>query len=141
MESNFYPISNQELANALNLQDVTGICKKVLLMDVRPSGQHCCKHITSSENVNFSSILLRRLAKGVVELSSLMQYDQSLYERLSERNSEQEILVLYDSCSCKTSIRSDLITHGSILAKTKHQQEGDCKVFYLDGKHLGLKQA
>jgi len=138
MESNFYPLSHQELANALNLQDLTGICKNILLVDVRPSGQHCCRHITSSENVNFSSILLRRLAKGVGELSFLMQYDQSLYEKLSERNSEQEILVLYDSCSCKTSIGSDLVRHGSILAKTKHQRESDCKVYYLDGKHLSL---
>lgn len=136
--SNFYPLSCQELSNALNLRDVAGICKRILLVDVRPGAQHCSKHITSSENVNFSSILLRRLSKGVVELKSLLQYDQTLHDKLANRNSEEECLVLYDSCSSKASIRTDLVRHGNILAKTKHERESDSKVFFLDGKQKVL---
>jgi len=136
MESNnnYSSLSCQELANALALQNVAGMCKTILLVDVRPSAQHLCKHIATSENVNFSSILLRRLSKGVAELKSLLHYDHMLYEKLSSRNSEQELLVLYDSCSTKSSIRTELVRHGDVLAKTKHGRISDSKVYFLDGK-------
>ena len=108
--------------------------QKVLLMDIRPSSQHSRKHIMHSENINFSSILLRRLLKGVVELSSLLQYDQALHERLTCRDSEVEWLVLFDSNSTSNSIRTDLIKHANVLAKTKHGKKSDSRVYFVDGK-------
>lgn len=130
------PLSCSELANDPTLSGSAAGCnstKKLLLVDIRPSAQHCSKHIVHSENVNFSSILLRRLLKGVVELSSLLQYDQALHERLACRDSEEERLVLLDSCSSKDSIRTDLVKHGNILAETKHGKESDCRVYFVDG--------
>lgn len=132
--SNYSPLSCQDLANALTLQNVAGMCRSILLIDVRPSAQHVCKHIATSENVNFSSILLRRLSKGVAELKSLLHYDHLLYDRLASRNSAQELLVLYDSCSTKSSIRTELVRHGDVLAKTKQGKASDNKVYFLDGK-------
>lgn len=131
---NLCPLSSSELASEAASRINCSSERKVLLVDIRPSAQHCCKHIMNSENVNFSSILLRRLLKGATELSSLLQYDQALYERLTCRDSEVEWLVLFDSSSTRDSIRTDLIKHGNILAKTKHGKGSDSRVYFVDGK-------
>lgn len=136
MDIKLSPLSCSDLANdsMLGVGSTTCSKKKFLLVDIRPSAQHCSKHVLHSQNVNFSSILLRRLLKGVVELSTLLQYDQALYERLTCRNSEEEWLVLLDSCSSSDSIRTDLIKHGNILAKTQHSKESDSRVYFIDGE-------
>lgn len=124
---NMTPISCSELADKLNSE------AKLLLVDTRPSAQHCSKHIRASENVNFSNILLRRLLKGVILLSSLLP-SKELARRLAERDSEEEMLVVYDSCSKSDSIRTELCKHAQVLARTDLGKSSDATVYFLDGK-------
>ena len=130
--ANFTPLTCSEVAQYLvrdNGGNETNCSKirKIILVDIRPCAQHYSEHIVHSENVNFSSILLRRLLKGIVLLSSILQYDKTLYDRL--RDSE-EWLVLYDSSSTSDSIRTDLIKHGNIMLKNR---QPDNKVYFIDG--------
>lgn len=129
---NLIPISCSQLATQLSSNG------RLLLVDTRPNAQHCSKHIKHSENVNFSNILLRRLLKGVVQLSTLVPSTE-LAERLTSRDSELERLVVYDACSKYDSIRTELLKHAEILAKTELRKESDWTVYFLDGKLLLLR--
>lgn len=122
------PLSCSKLASYLEKKDST-----FLLIDTRPSAQHCSKHIESSENINFSNILLRRLLKQVVQLSTLIP-SKGLAQRLASRDSEQEIMIVYDSCSKRDSIKTELVKHSEVLAKTNHGKDSDKTVYFLDGK-------
>lgn len=124
---NMVPIPCSQLADQLKGD------ARLLLIDTRPSAQHCSKHITASENVNFSNILLRRLLKGVVQLGSLLP-SKELSQRLASRDSEQERLVVYDSCSKWDSIRTELHKHAQVLAKTDLGKDTDLTVYFLDGE-------
>ena len=126
------PISCSQLAGELQQSAGDGPCR-LLLVDTRPSAQHCNKHITGSENVNFSNILLRRLLKGVVQLSTLLG-SKDLSQRLARRDSEQERLVVYDSCSKCDCIRTELCKHAQVLASTDMGKQSDNTVYFLDGK-------
>lgn len=123
---NLVPMSCSQLASQL-----AGEC---LVVDTRPSTQHCGKHLKNSENINFSSILLRRLLKGVVQLSTLIS-SQELAQRLTLRDSEKVTLVVYDSSSKCDSVKTELLRHAEALAKTDHGKDSDKTVYFLDGKY------
>ncbi len=126
---NLVPVSCSRLAKELKSSSEIGF----LLVDTRPSAQHSGKHIKTSENINFSNILLRRLLKGVVQLSNMIP-SKELEQRLSQRNSEKERLIVYDACSKHDAVRTELIKHAEILAKTDLRKESDTTVYFLDGK-------
>ena len=125
------PVSCSWLAKELESHGGT----RLLLVDIRPSAQHGCKHIKTSENINFSNILLRRLMKGVVDLSTMIP-SKELEQRLSQRDSEKERLVVYDACSRCDSVRTELVKHAEVIAKTDCRKESDNAVYFLDGKLL-----
>ena len=106
---------------------------QLLLVDVRPSTQHCSKHIRHSENINFSNILLRRLLKGVVQLNAMVP-SQELAEKLACRDSKRVGLVVYDSCSRRDAVRAELLRHAEVLAKTGLGKDSDRTVYFLDGE-------
>lgn len=106
---------------------------QVLVVDIRPSTQHCSKHLKNSENINFSSILLRRLLKGVVQLSTLIPSGE-LSQKLASRDSESVRLVVYDSCSKCDSVKTELLRHAEVLARTDLRKESDSTVYFLDGE-------
>ncbi len=115
---------------AAELSECTSYC----LIDVRPSSQHCCNHIKNSENVNFTNILLRRLAKGVVKLNTHIS-NQTLVEKLTERDPSSTKLILYDNNSKLGCIKSELLKHAEVLYKTSHSsQPNSSQVYYVDGK-------
>lgn len=121
------PLSCAQLADQIESST------RLLLIDTRPNAQHCAQHVKASENVNFSNILLRRLLKGVVQLGSLLP-SKELEQRLASRDSEREKLVLYDSCSKCDSVRTELLKHAQVLARTDLNKDSDTRVYFLDGK-------
>ncbi len=123
MEAELSPISVDCLARELK-----GCC----LIDIRPSSQHCSSHIQSSENINFTNILLRRLMKGVVKLNTHVS-NQELVERLGQRDPSCTKLVLYDNTSKKGCVKSELTKHAEVLYKTCGQSTST-QVYYLDGE-------
>lgn len=124
--------------NSINLVPIS-CCQLVkragecLVVDTRPSSQHCCKHLKNSENINFSNILLRRLLKGVVQLSTLIP-SQELSQKLSLRDSEKIALVVYDSSSKLDSVKTELLRHAEVLARTDLGKTSDKTVYFLDGE-------
>ena len=98
---------------------------RLVLVDIRPCGQFCASHIKTADSVNFSSMLLRRIAKGVVEVDSLLS-SSDLLERL-ERAEEA---VLYDSHSTAASLRPEVMKYAEILC-TKTAPH---TIHFIDGK-------
>ena len=121
------PISCSWLAKELESE------ARLLLVDTRPSAQHGAKHIKTSENINFSSIILRRLMKGVVQLNSMIS-SKELEKKLSQRDSEIEKLIVYDTCSRCDCVRTELVKHAEVIASTDHAKESDSTVYFLDGR-------
>lgn len=128
-KANLIPMSCSQLAS--KLEDSTA---QLLLVDIRPSPQHSNKHIKNSENVNFSNILLRRLLKGVVQISTMISW--SLAQKIASRDSEQVPLIVYDSNSKRDSVKSELDKHAELMAQTELRKNSDstCTVYFLDGK-------
>ena len=105
----------------------------IILIDTRPSAQHCNNHIKQSKNINCSNILLRRLLKGVVQLTTVVSSEELALSLIS-RDSEEKRLVIYDSCSARDCIRSELVKYAEVLGKTEYRKESDKTVYFLDGE-------
>lgn len=130
LKAKLIPVSIDWLANEVS--ESNGSC--LVIVDIRPSSQHCCSNIQSSENINFTNILLRRLMKGVVPLSTHVS-SQQLVQRITERDPACTKLVLYDSCSKEGCVKSELKNHAEVLYKTNCCNGSDASlVYYLDGK-------
>ena len=130
MNAKLSPLSCEWLSKEILENEGRGCC----LIDIRPSSQHCCKHIQSSENVNFTNILLRRLVKGVVGLDTHIS-DPLLVKTITMRDPSCTKLVLYDSCSSEGCVRAELCKHAEVLYKTNHSsQTSSTQVYYLDGE-------
>lgn len=128
LNAKLLPLNAEWLSRKLQENEGEVCC----LIDIRPSSQHCCKHIKTSENVNFNSILLRRLMKGVVGLDTHIS-DPQLVETITTRDPSSTKLILYDSCSSEGCVRAELQKHAEVLYKTNHCQPNSTQVFYLDG--------
>ncbi len=123
------PVSCSWLAKEL---DCCSSEARILLIDTRPGAQHGSKHIKTSENINFSNILRKRLMKGIVQLNTMIP-SKELEQRLSQRNSEKEKLVVYDACSRCDCVWTELVEHAEVIASTDHSKESDNTVYFLDG--------
>ena len=80
--------------------------------------------------------------KGVVTLDTHIS-SKKLVERITQRNSTSQKLVLYDSGSSLTSVRMELTKHAEVLYKTENCVQEDpnsCQVHYLNGKWSDLVQ-
>lgn len=125
---NLIPMSCSQLVSLL-----AGNESQYLVVDTRPSAQHCSKHLKSSENINFSNILLRRLLKGVIQLSTLVP-SQELSQKFTLRDSAKMGLIVYDSSSKCDSVKTELLRHAEVLARTDLGKVSDNTVYFLDGE-------
>lgn len=124
MDTKLASMSCKELSSELEGNTSSRL---LLLIDVRSSTQYNSKHIQNSENINFSSILLRRLLKGVVKLDSLVS------TQVEEQMRAVQKIVVYDSCSSSEScLRSELLRHTQIFAKS--EECGNAMIYFLDGE-------
>lgn len=76
--------------------------------------------------------------KGVVTLDTHVS-SQKLVEKVTQRNSTVQKLVLYDSGSSLGNVRMELAKHAEVLYKTDNCVEEDpssFQVHYLDGKWI-----
>lgn len=83
-----------------------------LIIDMRSSAQFCLKHVKGAHNLTFSPILVRRMLKGTLALDSLIT-DHELLQRIAS----SKTVVLYDSCSTRTSTRPELTRFAETLLK------------------------
>lgn len=91
-------ITSKDLAHL-----VAGSGNTPLLIDMRSCAQFCARHIVGAYNLSFSPILVRRMLKGSLALDSLIT-DHDLLQRIASA----EDVVLYDTCSCRSSTRPEL---------------------------------
>ena len=130
MSVEMVPTTASQLANDLRSSG-TG-SPSCILLDIRPNGQFCAGHIKSAENVNFSSIILRRLLKRVVKVESMITSPE-LSERVCGRSSDTR-LVLYDGSSSVELRKAELVRHAAALCRSS----GDT-VYFLDGEFHARK--
>lgn len=105
-------------------QELKSYRSTVVLVDVRPAGHYNCNHIKNADNLNFSSIILRRLLKGVVKLESMLA-SKELAQKLCNPGSRTR-LVLYDGASTAATQRQDLLKHAEVLySATEESDDSD----------------
>ena len=133
------PISSHQLARALQSHS-----KRLLLVDVRPSGQFCANHISGAENLNFSNILLRRLLKGVLKLETMLTSPELIERVCRRRHATQLVLCDLSSTQAQAGLRPELAKHAEVFVnclKEKDINEGlrhKYTVQYADGKSAGV---
>lgn len=126
MNVSLQPISAEQLAVELRGHEV-------LLVDVRPRAQYCSCRIKQAENINFSSLHLRRLLKGVVKMEALIPSQLELCQRITQRETLGQKLVLCDASSTKDSIKTELQRHAEVIARTESTSEVPT-TYFIDGK-------
>lgn len=132
---NLVPISCSQLASQHEESET-----RFLVVDTRPSSQHCSKHLRNSENINFSNILLRRLLKRVVQRSTMIS-SKELAQKLDSRDSEHVGLVVYDTCSKRDSVKTELLKHAEVLARTDLSKAADSTVYFIDGEYNNIHRS
>eukprot|EP00794_Sanderia_malayensis_P006175 gene6175-6888_t len=80
---------------------------EILIIDCRPFAEYCKAHIEGAINLAISDLMLRRLKKGNMPISNLLNSDVS--KKKFSRRSEVERIVICDSYSCKEKINNDVI--------------------------------
>ncbi len=100
----------------------------LLLIDCRPFSEYCHAHIEGAINLAISDLMLRRLKKGNMPLSNLLNSDTS--KRKFSRRAEVERIVICDSFS-----RKDTLNNAVVLFLLSALAE-DNRVCFLEGKVL-----
>jgi hypothetical protein len=59
---------------------------------------------------------------------------KELAHKFDSRDSEQMGLVVYDSSSQRDSVKTELLRHAEVLARTDSGKVADSTVYFLDGK-------
>lgn len=126
MDVSLQSISAEQLA--IELQG-----HNVLLVDVRPRALYCTCRIKKAESINFSTLHLRRLLKGVVKMETLIPTQTELCQKIFQRNTTGDTLVLYDASSSKDDVKNELKKHAEVLAKTSTNGVPPT-VYFIDGK-------
>lgn len=99
----------------------------LLVLDIRQYREYCTDHIHTSENVNFSTIVLRRLLKRLVQPQSVI-VPSELAERVCGRSPDTR-LVLYDGNSSAETKKQELVRHATALCRRSGET-----VYFVDGK-------
>lgn len=99
----------------------------LIVLDIRQHREYCTNHIHNSENVNFSTIVMRRLLKRLVQPESVIMPSE-LAERVCGRSPDTR-LVLYDGNSSAESQKQELVRHAAALCRSTGET-----IYFLDGE-------
>ncbi|CAG5127046.1 unnamed protein product [Candidula unifasciata] len=102
--------------------------KNLLIIDCRSQSEYTRSHIRGAINVTLPSLMLKRLKRGNLNISSVIQNNEAK-ERFT-KYSKTATIVLYDECS--TDINANQSSVISLLVK-KLRQDGCRATFLLGG--------
>lgn len=100
---------------------------KVVILDCRAQAEYVRAHIRQAINISLPSLMQKRLKRGSLNISSVIQNNEAK-ERFS-RTCKSHLIVLYDECSTDLSANPSSVI--SLLVK-KLRQDGS-KVSFLIG--------
>ena len=103
---------------------------KLLLIDVRPFPEYCQAHIEGAINLAVPSLMLRRLKKGNMRLSSLITSDAA--KEKFESRSEVERIVIYDYDTMRE--------ENEVINVLLNKLSEDNRVCFLQGKDISYKE-
>lgn len=90
--------------------------QKCIIVDVRPHREFMENHIKGAVHLHLNAMQLRRLAKGVSELETIIA-DERCKEVLKRRYCSDVQLVVYDDCSSEGKLLTDVRNYTTILQK------------------------
>ncbi|GFO23282.1 dual specificity protein phosphatase [Plakobranchus ocellatus] len=102
--------------------------KTLLLIDCRPQSEYSKAHVRGAINITLPSLMLKRLKRGNLNISSVIQNNEAK-ERFT-KSSKSASVVLYDECS--TDLNSNPSAIINLLVK-KLRQDGCRAAFLLGG--------
>ena len=105
---------------------------KVVILDCRAQAEYVRAHIRQAINISLPSLMQKRLKRGSLNISSVIQNNEAK-ERFS-RTCKSHLIVLYDECSTDLSANPSSVI--SLLVK-KLRQDGS-KVSFLIGQYILL---
>ena len=117
------PLAAAQLAKDLAHDGGAGL----IVLDIRQYREYCTDHIHTSENVNFSTIVMRRLLKRLVQPESVIMPSE-LAERVCGRSPGTR-LVLYDGNSSAESKKQELVRHAAVLCRSSGET-----IYFVDGE-------
>ena len=100
----------------------------LLIIDCRPFSEYCQAHIEGAINLQISDLVLRRLQKGNISLSTLLNSDAS--KEKFQRRAQFERIIICDSNSKKDNLQNNVLKF--LISKLSE----DCRVCFLEGKSL-----
>lgn len=103
--------------------------KSVITLDCRPQSEFSRSHIRGSINISLPSLMFKRLKRGNLNISSVIQNNEA--KEKFTKNSKTATIVLYDECS--TDLNSNPSSIINLLVK-KLRQDG-AKASFLLGKN------
>lgn len=102
--------------------------KNLLIVDCRSQSEYSRSHVRGAINITLPSLMLKRLKRGNLNISSVIQNNEAK-ERFT-KNSKSATIVLYDECS--TDLNANPSSVINLLVK-KLRQDG-CRASFLLGK-------
>ena len=102
--------------------------RSLLLIDCRSQSEYSRAHVRGAINITLPSLMLKRLKRGNLNISSVIQNNEAK-ERFT-KSSKSASVVLYDECS--TDLNSNPSAVINLLVK-KLRQDG-CRASFLLGK-------
>lgn len=105
---------------------------KVILLDCRPQVDFCRAHIRGAINVTLPTLMIKRLKRGSLNVTSVIQNNEAK-ERFTKL-CKSHVIVLYDDCS--TDLNANPSSVLTLLVKKLRQD--DYKVSFLIGKRFVL---
>lgn len=108
--------------------EISKSAKNLLLIDCRSQSEFTRSHVRGGINISLPSLMLKRLKRGNLNISSLIQNNEAK-ERFS-KSWKTATIVLYDECS--TDLNANPAAVINLLVK-KLRQDG-CRASFLLGK-------
>ena len=103
---------------------------EMLVLDVRSHSDFQASHIRGAINVSIPTLMLRRLKKGNLTVSSVIQSNEGK-EKFNQM-SKTHTIVVYDDCTTDTNTNPTSVLN---LLSRKLREDG-CRVCCLQGKKL-----
>eukprot|EP00795_Rhopilema_esculentum_P002428 gene2428-18082_t len=97
----------------------------LLIIDCRPFSEYCQAHIEGAINLQISDLVLRRLRKGNISLSTLLNSDAS--KEKFQRRAQFERIIICDSNSKRDNLQNNVLKF--LISKLSE----DCRVCFLEG--------
>lgn len=107
--------------------------ERLLLLDCRSCGDYSKSHIVGAVNVTLPSLMLKRLKKGTLNISCVIQNNEA--KEKFNKNYKTHLLVLYDECSTDLNANPS----GVLSLLVKKLKDDGCRVKFLLGKFIALR--